>query len=256
MWSRTWTCAAAAALLWIAIGGTRPAVANLVIATPPGLAPGEEFRIVFVTDGTINATSSNISVYNTFVTNDAIAQAGGGSNVVTYAGTTLTWSAIASTPSIDAISNVGTTGAAVYLASGTLVSSSDDSSGLWATTGALNAPISQDLKGNTITNTPWTGTDPGGVGSIGGEGVLGNNIPFNGGFSATVGNSTVADQGAFGWVRFDGVAPQTDQKPLYGISQVLTVAGVPEPSSICLAALGVFGGIIMIGGARLRRPRS
>lgn len=43
------------------------------LQTPAGLKPGDHFRFVFVTDGTTNATSSNISSYDAFVT----AQAGG-----------------------------------------------------------------------------------------------------------------------------------------------------------------------------------
>jgi hypothetical protein len=47
---------------------------GLILQTPAGLNPGDQFRFVFVTDGTTNATSSAISSYDAFVT----AQAGGG----------------------------------------------------------------------------------------------------------------------------------------------------------------------------------
>jgi hypothetical protein len=40
-----------------------PAQAALVVV-PPGLNPGQQFRLVFVTNGTRNATSTNISDYN------------------------------------------------------------------------------------------------------------------------------------------------------------------------------------------------
>jgi hypothetical protein len=81
------------AVLWLVFGGGGRAVADIDISAPAGLTPGESFRIVFVTDGTRDAASTNIADYNTFVTNDANAEAGGGSNVVKYMGVTLTWTA-------------------------------------------------------------------------------------------------------------------------------------------------------------------
>ena len=54
--------------------------ADLIIATPSGLNPGNQFRIVFLTVATTEATSSDIAYYNTFVNNDAISQAGGSGN--------------------------------------------------------------------------------------------------------------------------------------------------------------------------------
>jgi len=38
---------------------------------PSGLSPGNQYRLVFVTDGTIQATSTDINTYNTFVDNEA-----------------------------------------------------------------------------------------------------------------------------------------------------------------------------------------
>ena len=93
--------------------------AGLTIATPPGLNPGDQFRIVFLTVGTTKATSSDIGYYNTFVNNDAINQAGGSGNNVVYGSTVLTWKAIASTNAVSAISNIGSFGVPVYTASGT-----------------------------------------------------------------------------------------------------------------------------------------
>src|SRR5271157_4858986 len=98
-------CALAAAMLWLVFGGGGRAVADITITTPTGLVPGDTFRIVFATDATTTATSSSIGYYNTFVITDASAEAGGG--VVTYNGVTLTWSAIASTLTENAIANVG-----------------------------------------------------------------------------------------------------------------------------------------------------
>ena len=148
-------------MLWLVVNNH--ADASIIIDAPAGLAPGDAFRIVFVTDATTNATSSSEAYYNTFVNNDATAEAGGGS--VTYNGTPLIFSAIASTPGEDALSNIGQYGAPVYLAGGGLVAASDGASagGLWS--GLLIAPIQYDLNGDTVGSyLVWTGTQYDGSG--------------------------------------------------------------------------------------------
>ena len=85
----------------------------------------------------------SVGYYNTFVTNDAITQAGGIGNNVLYGSTVLTWTAIASTNDVSAISNIGSFDVPVYLASGTLITSSDTATGLWS--GSLQAPINEFL---------------------------------------------------------------------------------------------------------------
>ncbi len=59
-----------------------------IISTPSGLNQGDQFRIVFVTTGTITAEARDITTYDNFV-ND---QAGG----ATYNGNTIIWQAIGS----------------------------------------------------------------------------------------------------------------------------------------------------------------
>jgi len=99
---------------------------GVIIQTPVGSTAGDEFRIVFVTDGTTNATSSDISSYDAFVN----AQAGG----ATYNGMTVNWQAIGSTATVNAVDHIGSSTAGVYLASGTEVATSTtaDTGGLWS----------------------------------------------------------------------------------------------------------------------------
>jgi hypothetical protein len=221
--------ALAAVVLCIGFGGGgRAEAGGIVLNTPAGLSPGATFRFVFVTDGANDGTSSSISTYNTFVNADATSEAGGGA--VTYNGVALTWSAIASTASTDAINNVGVSGAPVYLASGTLVRSSDSSSGLWS--GSLNNPINQDLKGNVFGDIGvWTGTLASGAGDPGFQ--LGNS-------SVEFGSTSSASSS---WVSAFPFPTGLEDLALYGISQVL-VAGssVPEPSTLVLAGTAVIAG--------------
>ncbi len=123
------------------------------MSTPAGLSGGESFRFVFFTDGTTTALSSNIGTYNSFVN----AQAGG----ATYDGSVVTWHAIGSTSSESAINNIGQTLTPVYLADGTLVTTSTTSTGLWS--GSLLNPIDEDLSGGIINQQgTWTGTNTNG----------------------------------------------------------------------------------------------
>jgi len=97
-------------LSFIVLGVAAPAVNADVVWPPPGFQLGEqEFRMVFVTSTTRDATSSNIADYNAFVTaaanSDPIL-----SRLTGPDGQPVTWTAIASTSSVDAIVNTGTDG--------------------------------------------------------------------------------------------------------------------------------------------------
>ncbi len=211
--------------------------ADLNIATPSGLSPGDQFRIVFLTVATTQATSGDIGYYNTFVTNDAINQAGGIGNNVMYGSTALTWTAIASTNDIAAISNIGSFGVPVYLASGTLITPSDTATGLWS--GSLLSPINEFLTDPFFFDTAvWTGTLPNG--SNAGSFTLGSGS----GFGSLPGLSNKSNSE---WVE-TGATPSTFSNNMYGISQVLTA--VPEPSTYAMALAG-----LACGGYLARRHR-
>jgi hypothetical protein len=216
-------------VLTLGLGGNNRAnAAGITINTPAGLVPGDTFRIAFVTDSTTTATSTNIADYNAFVIADATAEAGGGS--VTYNGTALTFSAIASTPSESAFTNIGQTGAPVYLTNGTEVAASDTASagGLWSGTSRIPQNLSTDLSGFPAVNSQvWTGTNS--DGSIFFEYGLGSS-PFGSAYGLS--NSDSSNWAVYGY------AANSSLFPLYGISQSLTV--VPEPASIvlCLSAAG------------------
>src|SRR5215471_8873092 len=77
------------------------------ITVPPSLSPGDQYRLVFVTSTRRTATSSSIGDYNLFVTNAA-------NTVPELAALGTTWTAIASTATVDArdntLTNPGTDG--------------------------------------------------------------------------------------------------------------------------------------------------
>ncbi len=199
------------------VGWVAPAHAGgVVLTTPAALAPGDQFRFVFVTDGTTTARSTNITDYDNFVN----TQAGG----ATYDGSVVTWQAIGSTAAADAIDHItGPSTAPAYLVTGTEVATSTQttSGGLWS--GSLLAPIDIDLSGIPVVTTVWTGTQTNGTG------YYGRGLGGQSGYSV-YGYSPAQDQD---WTA-DNTSSQTFKNSFYGISQVFTVApaSVPEPSGL------------------------
>ena len=89
--ARPWIVAAS---LWIGFFAVGPCHgAGVILTTPPGLKPGEQFQFIFLTNGTTDATSTDIDTYNNFVNKQAQG--------ATYDGQTVTWYAIASTPTVS-----------------------------------------------------------------------------------------------------------------------------------------------------------
>lgn len=86
--------------LALLFGGAECKAADL-ITVPPDLNPGDQYRLVFVTDGERDATSTDINVYNAFVNDAALA-------IPELAALNTNWKAIASTSTVDANVNTGT----------------------------------------------------------------------------------------------------------------------------------------------------
>ncbi|TRU33398.1 MAG: PEP-CTERM sorting domain-containing protein [Microcystis aeruginosa Ma_MB_F_20061100_S20] len=223
---------------------TSGAAQAALVVVPPGLNPGQQFRLVFVTDGTRNATSTNINDYNAFVTNEALGSISlptALSTALTTAGFnpgTITWNAIASTATVAARDNTGTnpssgTGVPIYLIDGNRVA--NNNADLWD--GSIQTQINRTASDQGgISSNVWTGSNT--------DGSIGTNL--GGGFtgSGQTGNSAANDST---WIfsGFAGLGP--DSLRLYGISSVLTVptpaVTVPEPSSLL--------GLITLGGLML-----
>lgn len=205
------------------------------ITSPAGLNPGDQYRLAFITTGSKTAESDNIGDYNTFV--DAF-----GDNAIAS-----DWKAIASTQTVDAIDNTGTTAqdtsVPIYNLQGQLVASTY--SHLWSTASAdLTFAVKYDEAGENASGVMWTGTEPGGTASIAPLG-----LPSQA--SGTIGLSY---QKGTSWMQFVDNVANNGSLQFYGISSVLTVAGgnelVPEPSSaIAMGLLGIVG----IAGIRRRR---
>jgi len=221
------------------------AAAPVSINTPAGLNPGDRFRIAFVTRTTTTGSSSDITSYNLFVN----TAAGG----ATYNGSAVTFYAIGSTATVNAYDNIRSTtmNDPVYLAGGALVAPSiTGANGLWS--GALVNRIATDIDGTVVSpdgggnRTVYTGSLVDGTASSEPLGFfIPDNPPF---FLTSTGQATGGTDAA--WIRDGGGSTADFSRSLYGISETLTVAPVPEPSAYAMALAG-----LACGGYSLFRRR-
>jgi len=224
------------------------------VVVPPDLAVGDQYRLVFVTEGKRDATSTDIDDYNNFVTSQVrLSILPGTTDTALYqalnaAGidpNTITWKAIGSTASVDARDNTGTnptlsTGVPIYLIDGNRVA--NNNADLWD--GSIQTAINRTPDDWQLNELVWTGTNNNGTAENGrlGGGSLGQ-VRYGLASSITAEWITMDDFNRFGISR------------LYGISSVLTVptpaVTVPEPTS--LLGFITLGGL-MLGGA-VRKAR-
>ncbi len=199
------------------------AASAVPITTPPGLGPGDRYRLAFVTSSPVAAgTNPNIGFYNSRVS--------GAANVVTeLRSLDTTWKAIASTSSVDARDNTGTTpnggaGVPIYLLDGSLLAINNDD--LWD--GSIRVPLAVDERGSrTSADVVRTGTLRDGRRHP--SWVLGTYVPI-------VGWSHRNDRT---WVSSSPGPTASTASRLYGMSDVITV--IPEPETALLVGLGLAG---------------
>lgn len=255
------SCLAAAAMLALLLPG---AADGGVVINPIawGLSPGDTFRLVVITAGGTTATSSSIAAYDAFVNSQGLSG-------ITYGGTSIGWQAIAQTPGSAPKTDASrwssqANSIRTYNLNGALVSNTTNGSAFWWTSGYNQhlAGIDWTINGSGNlaqvggSQLAWTGFDIDGTAAkatnygIGGSpvgtvtAVLSQAVSYNTYNFGTrqLEPSTLypylgrAGAAANGWSAFDNL-PLNGLYPLYAISDVITVAAVPEPSASALMAV-------------------
>ena len=215
--------------------GTAAGAHAAPIIVPPGLAPGSTYRLIFYTSAAHDATSTDIDVYNQFVT--AVAN-----GVPELAALSTTWHVLASTQSVNALNNAGLdvadTTTPFFNTRSELIAT-----GVTSTTSSLyGGPQTRhgsgidDEFGNNTNVLVFTGTSSSGQTSF----PLGDNLVFAGLSKDPIATWTT--------LQFNS---STASDRLYAISGVLTVpAAVPEPGTIWTLACG---GLLLTAGAFRKR---
>jgi len=181
---------------------------------------GDTYHLVFLTEGTTQATSSDIATYNAFVNAEAALSALQGVS-------SLTWYVVASTNTVNAVANAPVS-APVYLLNGNLVAS--DASVFYGSPVISNLIQINQHGVTSSVNNPWTGSRRNGTLLSTSRG-LGTSSPS---FGASGTNNNYIES-------FAGGVANTQFRPLYGMSGPLTV--IPEPASLVLFGLG---GLLML----------
>jgi hypothetical protein len=131
----------------LAITAATILISNAAVTTQPsGLNNGDQYRLIFVTSTTRDASSTDIAVYNDFVSGVA-------NTIPELVSLGTTWTAVASTPTVAAVTNTGTdwtpagaTGVPIYLLNDSQVAINYDTFWSADTTNHLN-PINIDETG-------------------------------------------------------------------------------------------------------------
>jgi len=189
------------------------------IVVPDGFNPDDKYHLVFVTDGSRDALSSDIADYNLFVNGQAAMN-----SALTGTDMGVEWFAIASTETTQARDNaVVGAGVPVYMLDGT-TKVADGFGDKWD--GTLDAQINLNQFPATISTSVWTGsTVSGGSPPVGTGGPLGTSFPALG----DAGNASD------GWITSSSLT-STGEFRLYALSEQLVV--VPEPSTCGLLLIG------------------
>jgi len=221
------------AALVLALGTSAQAA---IITVPDPLPAGGQYRLAFVTNSATNIDTTDMSHYNTFVTDAAQA-------VPELDALGTTWTCIGSVPGTNAKTNTATdpavhgVGVPIYNLAGLLVAA--DYPNLWD--GAIDNAISITELGNTI--NPGSAHIP--------TGTTGNGSTHAKSLGGTYHNKQVASASGSNWL---GGWGRYSWQPgsVYGMSGIIDIspAVIPEPSSLV-----VFGVGLLILAVFTRRPR-
>ena len=219
------------------VGVPMVAEANPSFTLPIGLAPGQHYRIIFLTSNTTEATATSLSTYNSFVSTDALLNS---------ALPSTTWSAVASSSTTSALTNIACSPSCssdpIYLVTGTQVAA--NTAGLFS--GSLMTAIDITQSGASESGTPtfesyvWTGSNSNG--SIDTGSAMGASDPEFGFYVDTDGTAIAEGSYIF----------QSNTEPMYAISGDLVVP-TPAPGGLALYALG---GLLTYAARKFRRRGS
>ena len=202
-------------------------VAYAQLPVPEGLNPGDKYHLIFNSSGSTDATSNDISSYNTIVQGNADTVGIGQSEGVT-------WKAIVSTSSVHARDNavIGST-TPVYNMNLDLVATGYVD--MWD--GSLSSSLAWNESGAANLTDVWTGTSLDGTAAVGFTlGDIDENIDE----VAWCGTPDPPSNKSYRWLNFFAPPITWNHLTLYALSEELTVG----PSAATLAGDYNYDGFI------------
>ena len=197
---------------------------------PAGLGAGDKFRLLFLSSTKSNATSYDIADYNTFIQGLAAA---GHTDIQTYSSG---FRAVGCTADSDATANTDTTGAGmvIHWLNGNKAADNygDFYDGDWDDeANDKDEDGSNGPNTNNSGNYPFTGCDHDGTEILGG---------LDGTISHALGTSDEVVQVArpnssttgHGPLSSDNITATTNNRPMYGLSQIFLVAAAPGTAAV------------------------
>ncbi len=196
---------------------------------PSGLNPGDEFRLMFVTADTRDATATDIGVYDSFVQTSARGGHTGGAHQAVRSYASL-FSAVGSTSTVDARTHLGMdpnvsadADVAVYWLNGAQAAANN--SGFWSGTWTNSAQAGRRTAAGSAPSAAslvWTGTKTDGTSAKSPDQYLGS-----------AGNVAVGDNGNSVPI-VTAASARTSLLPLYGVSEVFRV-GNPHGTALTVS---------------------
>ncbi len=188
------------------------------VALPVGLPPGSQYQVLFVTQGTRDATSSSINDYNAFVTAEAAL------NPLLPA---IGWHAVGRTSSVTAEVNAPSNGLPIFDTNGNQLVPA----GVGLYSAVIPSTTILDQFGSPVISYVWTGAIAPGYldanrGYLGDSQPIGVNMGFSGS-CCTFGT---------GWINQTARQDPTIPLPLYALSDPITV-GSPNPADATQALI-------------------
>ncbi len=195
---------------------------------PSGLNPGDEFRLMFVTADTRDATATDIGTYDSFVQASAVGSHSGGAHKAVRSYASL-FSAVGSTSTVDARTHLGMdpnvsadADVAVYWLNGSQAAANN--SGFWSGTWTNSAQAGRRTAAGSAPSAAslvWTGTKTDGTSAKSPDQYLGS-----------AGNVAVGDNGNSVPI-VTAASARTSLLPLYGVSGVFRV-GNPHGTALSI----------------------
>ena len=218
---------------------------------PSGLQEGDQFRLLFISSTSRNASSSEIATYNTWI--QALA-ANGHTDIQDYSSS---FRAVGSTEDMDARDNTGTTytssdmGVAIYWLGGNQVA--DDYEDFYDEDWDEEASMKNESGTGEHAETAWTGSDHDGTEMLQGDPETSRALGNSGNHWVRYGKADSASHGPLS----GATADRNNNRRIYGLSgvfEVVAASNSPATGTVTISGTAQVGGVLTANLSNVTDP--